>query len=983
MALTDKVFYDVLKEFPKLKFLFEYGFGYDDKITKMLANKGYQSYSSLGRILENWNQQEWNDLSTVRFDDGDDGNSRRFLIKNNHYQLNKNQWRPIVFSSYGAMENLLLQSKQKSNPYMQYISEDYMVCKIQNRFTSVLKTVSEERYILPERLNQSEKTYILLPNTWTFEKIYADYNYSIPSEIVGNAEGVNKRELEAKFKKERYESFLQMLQFFSEFAPLSTLGYHFLHRLKVPLTNPYVFVRRPYWNDAFEQESIFRCLGAIISGNKIEYKSMEDAEREIYEPIELLYQDNSFEVAQSHLYLKVKGKSETKKEKIQTVTFEVNFYWNQYTEYLRNRRNESIWEDYKIEDDIDCGKIFFTSPYYKHQEWNIDTCVYEVAREDEEAFLMFIYSFGDFALLKNQSEVEEKDWSEVSEKLQEKKGEDGYQYLPLYQGQYVKAKENAYTTMGYDFLDAIEEHSLCNAYNSSYILNKVDRNLPPTKEEVAWLQFILNAYPNFVKLFLNEDEKNMIQNKMKTEYSDLPNLFQNYVYRSRTLDLLGTADKYKKVLNAIKKQYVLQYDLGKMRQRVAIFPYAMEYDVISHRSNLSIPMSIMCYDLKQKRDIIVQIKEIKVDGSLEGNKSVANKKENYEFTILDKIYHLLAYSLRCAWSGQEKLKDIYSHYIDLVFDEPKNKVEEFETGKYERCIRKVVYSKKEGKRRILYPQNYEKKSNMLDANGQIQNRMRGMILNLEELWGWGDSKNDTKEQKEQNQRWRDSIKKFWNDVFQYYYDFKNWENASELELAYYWWLSYFFMQAVLSIFQIKKKKRDFSRVVELDKISNELLWQLINGVNKAETVPNEIVYYDEVLKTEVLKFKLNIKAGELINKIKRKGNKENEQKTYQLGDEADDEVDDDKADKLKNKINETRANVDIVYETFNKYLCKGYLDKEENLCFSIYYEHFNYRDIHMRCMALRNLIDFESIQPQKDKEVLHARLKNIKEGYKE
>src|SRR5699024_6334761 len=91
-------------------------------------------------------------------------------------------------------------------------------------------------------------------------------------------------------------------------------------------------------------------------------------------------------------------KAETGEDKGQI--FKVEYYYNQDTAYLRERR-ERGW---KAESEEPVSKrVFFESPYYPGQEqWKTDLLTYRIRKRDIPGFKMFIKSFGDFAGLQGE-----------------------------------------------------------------------------------------------------------------------------------------------------------------------------------------------------------------------------------------------------------------------------------------------------------------------------------------------------------------------------------------------------------------------------------------------------------------------------------------------------------------------------------------------------------------------------------------------------
>lgn len=916
MARDEKVFTDILEEYPKLQFIFEYGFRWDAEITKLLWKKGEDTFWDVHNMISGWEK-----MPVVTWREGADTREicSRNLFKRNHYRIQKSQWVPFVYGSYGARydwgeryDKNFWEKKAKENP-------------IGQQFCAVPSEKESKR------------------NEWTLERMTAGWDDLWPEW---------KPSERQKEKEKEYEKFLLMLAFFAEFTPLSVLGYNFLRRLgrEIGLTNPYIFVRRPFLHDALEQESIFRCLYAMMTSGKLKINNV------LYHPVQLLYMDKAFEINQSNLYLKAVragrkpeesrndciGKSPEKKWVI-----EVKFYYLKFknlTGYLVERREKSVWENNKIREGREEIEEF-SSPYYKETEWSAKCIVYEIPEQDKETFCIFIQSFGDFACILNESRKKEEIAVLDTDSIVSSEAET--EYLLLSGGIQIEQKNAGFQNKGkkrfFEIAHGLEECSLCNAYNSNYLFAK-RTVLPPTKSEIAWLKFVLEEYPNFSRMFLREDTRRRILKQISEQYQSLPALFdrEKYDWSPRKYDLKSsdTGAKYGRILDTIREKVILEYEDNKTKREVRILPYALEYNVMKHSLNPpKEPMTILCYDLEQKRDVIVSIsrirvkertlykKETRVENGIETTVTAEVRKGRiarsaYHFSLPDKIYHLLSYAVRCAMEGTRSLKPDYEQYIEWMLPQENRN----EITAYERKIKKKIYPNgavKNCDTEIRTDQDFAN----LEIRPDIDETIRKQV-NIEHLVQMN------------------------RDVFAYYEHADQNASIAEKERNYYKWMHRFFVDAVTFLFSGKQsKKRTKNAITSLWNLPDDVIWDLIDGEEKTweynegqkvlrYSIPNEIVYYDEVLKCEELSFL-----------IKRE---------Y----ESDEET-------LKKVIRD-------IYEVFSGYVCTGYYDKKKRLRFSVSYERFYYRDIHMRCMTLCSWIDFDSITPEKEKQQLCQRIKNKK-----
>ena len=114
----------------------------------------------------------------------------------------------------------------------------------------------------------------------------------------------------------------------------------------------------------------------------------------------------------------------------------------------------------------------------------------------------------------------------------------------------------------------------------------------------------------------------------------------------------------------------------------------------------------------------------------------------------------------------------------------------------------------------------------------------------------------------------------------------------------------------------------------LEKISDREIWELISG-SPVDGVVNEIAYFNENLKNQEVSFALKDRNEEAVEKV---------------------------------------------YNVFRNFICAGERLKDGRLKFTVSYESFFYRKIHMALMVLSDLI--EDVEPEKTGEIIRKRIKN-------
>lgn len=873
-----KIFTDVLADYEDLKYIFIYGFYWDDQITKIMFSKGSQTIRQLTNILAKPVYGACVNMSWYESTNGKAKQSARKLIWNNHYRLNESPWFAVLYRCYGVYDQ---NADYKIN---QCERDSYTECQANNslcHYRGVCWINEEERIFAELVENGIERKAQEWKDSIIFAQIRRNYR-----DVLEKREG-KWRLKQNLWTKEvvvqngilkdsvRYQAFVEWIQFMSMFAPLAVIGSHFLNNLGYPAATPYFFIRNLPMDFGLEQEYMYRCLYAMAQGLEIEY------ENERYIPLKMEYENKGLTGLKERLYLQairaesgeteriwlgggyyvIPGKKQEirgqdreenldgENQKTQYITFTIDFYYREDTEYLVRRRREG-WQEEMVSDKIrhEIRIRHFESPYYPGiTEWKTDRVIYRVKEEDEDGFLSFISSFGDFASLVSREG-------------------------PLLPGAGEKSCEKEERRRR----KVQEYQSLLSAYYSERIHKKVSRPLPPRKAELEWLSFILRMYPNFCRLFLDEEEIKLLEKRVNQEVGiQLWYFAERIPFRSRWKDLeRRMVDKYRRILEAIKSQGVLYYEYHE--RQVHLLPYALEYDVTRHLASADTvqpPFDIMCYDMTEKRNVRILYREIQT--------KTVKAKDEYNFSELDKLYHIMAYGLRCAVMESQKIDGEISDFLQLIW-----KVDRRGGDNYNRCIRKKL-NKASG-----YQKEYDRLRTLCDRHSDAE----GSVFAESVFQYW------TKEPEEDNMQWkyRTLLLRCFTDGYQRLHSVKT--NGR--------------MQRCL------------------DSFSKEEIWRLINGRSLGEIV-NEIAFENERLKNAKITFWM--KNGE-------------------------------------------EDKIDQIYRLFGNFLCAGEMKDGGKIFFTVTYEKFYYRKIHMALMAAAEWI--EKIEPAETAEIIKSRLKNREEGKK-
>lgn len=859
-----KVFIDLLADFEQLKYIFEYGFYWDDETAELITNKTSQSFRELSDILSDEVLANCATISwTESIPKGAARKSNRRMVFQNHYRLTQNRWIQDLYGSYGAYNSwyardYIVNCKRTDGNFgceKERKCTYYRICQI-NQETDVFlklsqgicattdgfceKDLSNVKFLrrYKDVIVSTEGRFELKENPWTFEVMTRKSLIS---------------------SQEEYGRFLEMLNFLSEFTPLSVLGGNFLRRLPDVRedTAPVILVRNLPLDYGLEQEFIYRTLYAIVHGYSIQYNGEE------YAPQQICYKERGFSGLEENLYLHAKSTNTGKMkwlrlgegayieigkkckyfrdesgtdEEEQEELIEVEFLYNNQTEYLLERRKKG-WGDAIIETLDHIRVLEMDSPYDSgKREWNVDKVTYKIRRCDIPGFQTFIRSFGDFARMRNQTKMEKRE----------------QKFFPI-----RKAKNR-------------ELQSLLSLYNSKKLAENASRPLPPLKEEEGWLLFVLKHYPGMCQMFLERKTLERIEGELASQKFTW--LWEEwYDDRRRVLDLSEhKAPKYREILNAVRKGMVLQYEFN--RRNVSIVPYALEYDFVNHLTgHEQEPLDVMCYSLNEKRNIRIRYKKIYTKQKC--------SFDELEFTDLDKLYHILAYAVRCAIEGRTEIWDKAEGLLELLW-----KTDSRGGDNYNRCIRK----------RWKKERDYEAIYNQLEC--RLKEIGQEQIDFLENAFGY-------------------------------------WVQAPKISES---WMQRQYRSVLIACFEEACRRLFSQRIGKkihsyMECIEKKELERLIRG-DDLDGVINEIAFYNEKLKNDRISFVLK---------------------------------------------EEYFGQISQVYQLFKEFVCAGQLLRDGRLQFTVSFESFYYRKIHMALMALGDWI--EELEPEETAAIIEKRKKNMEE----
>lgn len=816
-----KVFYDFLFDYETLKYLFVYGYFWENDQEESLMANSSPKIRELVAILKDPVYGGCLGIPWWKYTkSGKNKKNDWKIVWRNHYRLMQNQWYLELYGCYGNFysyyaDQALKKCTRDERTYSR-CGEEGQTCV----YWRACMAAEEQRFFNELVGGLNKRDFYDWERSPLKKKMLLEY-----SDVIDRA---NRRlRKQAWFydggaghpvfqDKQEYEGFLNMLRFFAEFAPLSVLGWNLYRRCGMEQQTNCFLIRNQPGDFGLEQEFLYRSLCAMTENRRILYGESE------YIPVQLCYRDKDMYGLEAHLYLKarrqpgnlpegqeeirlsggayiVPGKrlegwknfriaceAETEAEAETEQEFLVLFLYNDQTEYLVRRRSAG-WKFAEVRTEHK-KEVLVMEPAYPEmgEKWKQDLVTYHVRERDIPGFLWFVKSFGEFAVLVSGNRA-------VSER-------EARRMLP-----------GRGSTMG--------SRSLLNPYNSSKLMEKAGGKLPPRYSELEWLDFVLAQYPGFCSIFLNDDCIKRIKTQIRQDHGSFDGWFRKeyFDFSTRVRDLeKRTVPKYRIIFRAVQNRQILAYEYRD--HPVRIFAYALEYDVARHLSGRNRePLELMCYNLDEKRNIKILYKDIRTQNICESSA--------IHFSHLDKLYHILAYAVRCAAEEKTELAGAAGAQETKMIERLLNSIwkpDKRGGDNYNRCVRKQF------KKPRRYSEEYRRIVKLADQAADQE-----LADFIERVFA------------------------YWNRQ----YEGLDGQAADEdFEQKYLTFVLACCITAFGRLYSPKSKE-----MVEacLDGIGDEFIWRLICG-EELDEVPNEIVFYNERMKNSEVSFRLKKGANDQI-----------------------------------------------------------------------------------------------------------------------
>lgn len=910
------VFYDLIQNYTELQYIFEYGFDWDNKLAKLITGRDEleQRLKELNRIFKDSVYPYIKTEYSCKYKENAKSRKReRQIYSTYNYGLqNRQPWYLCVAGACGCEDGY---DKSEGGGIAEELERVKRIFLNNNGFDIENWLKNNDMFLDVFQMNKG--TFTVRANNWTCDAL-------LNSRVLPDAEA--------------YEDFIEMLRFFSAFAPLSILGGNFLRRTLCTeeQSTKYFFVRNTPLDMGIEQEYIYRCAYAREKGYSVGIRYGEDMGRmKEYIPVKLLYKDRNIDGLKSHLYLiaipvreqnghkkpeliplytgnplqvnfsnkiiseralKYEAEEKRHKEKLfETLLSEnvyamtVHIYSNSRTKYLLKRLHcgwkaceagEGKW--------INPGAEHYSmaSPYYPDDDkWDIFEIKYQISESDLPGFKRYIDSFGDFARVTEGVEAFRNIntlWKAQSECA-------------------VHVKRSIYH----------KDASLLNVYNSQDLIKRAakSRVLPPRLDELMWIRFIIEKYPNMCRVFLEGSDLNAIRSHIEKEIREVQSsvlmrkkqfsIFDSdfYEMEDRIKDLPKTyVGKYRSLYKrlchmeeTVKKRLVYLEGRGR---RDAIIAYAFEYDALKHMvdTEQTPQISLVGYNLQEKRNVSISYPKIKINDEAENNLE--------SFHYYEKLYHIIVYAARCAARGMDKVENRLEQTLNILL--PKDKRS---PSQYVRLFRKP------------YKRMQDMGMQGKEAEAAAEKQCKEMFL--KEYQDFETALPDLK------------------PYLTLYFGYWKWiltdssESFTALETINWNYLSLLMKQFKSAAVYTMKKTAEAEKMLAA-LWDDEAIWQLICGTENGQS---EIAFYNENFKNIQVSFT------------------------------------------LKNPFS-TKEWIDIVRELFGRFICVGERieNEKEQIRFTVTYEAFNYRKIHMGLMVLSEVI--EDITPISVREVIEKRKEN-------
>lgn len=632
-------FGDLEKKYIYIKYFFVYELPYAKEIIEKLYSKGNQEFRKIWKILEENADQIADDFVEVSKDLAGTKVKRGYVPKN-VYATGQELWQNYLYT---------LRDKGKGN-------ETEKTFKKRMQVYTYIKNLWEK--IREDGSITASGNDICLEFSWssdadktlTWEADEETDNIYKAYKKIRNSGILEKREKrlyvfkwEAMKDLEKFicsnEKILEMLSFFDKFMPLSVFGFLIRKRFQKSSKPISIIVRGLSPFSGFRYENIYRTI--IAASEKVE---IAIGDRKISKP-ELWVGGKSFISRNETIYIGEKNaRPETGKNIGKFIEADVCFLCNNETSYIEKRTKE-MWLP------IDIGKpeivIWYDSPYYRgadQNEWIIYRKKYCIPEAEWEEFIRWCDSFGDFAVLLQSKDI----YKEIDVKTEE---------LPIMPLVKLPSKNSEGKV--------IKDKELFSTYNS--LAAEQDLITYPTKAEWGWLAFVLEKFPKFVQVFLEQSVFDKLKEKVNKiirgdniffkDRCGGESWFDGQIYDIESID---QARKYQRILDDIRNRRCCKSE-SKMTGIHYSIPYVLDMNYTAFtRKAVDEPFVIMVYDLKEKRSCAVPYREFYTT-----NRG-RNEVQEDLFSLCERYYYLCAYCVRLRWKQDNTTEGNFDYAAEFV-----------------------------------------------------------------------------------------------------------------------------------------------------------------------------------------------------------------------------------------------------------------------------------------------------------------------------
>ena len=623
-------FGDLEKKYIYIKYFFVYELPYAKEIIQKLYSKGNQEFQKIWKILEENSDQIAADFVEVSKDLAGSKVKRGYVPKN-VYATGQELWQNYLYTLRDkgkGYDNGTAEAFKKRMQVYTYVKklwkkirEDGSITAFADKIflefpwsSDAIETLTEEEE--DEEADNICKAYKEVKNSGILEK-RENRLYVFKWEAMKDLE---------KFICSN-EKILEMLSFFDKFMPLSVFGFLIRKRFQKSSKPISIIVRGLSPFSGFRYENIYRTI--IAASEKM---TIEIGKHKVSKP-ELWIGGKSFISRNETIYIGEKNaRPETGKNIGKFIEAEVCFLCNNETSYIEKRTKE-MWLP------IDIGKpeivIWYDSPYYRgvdQNEWIIYRKKYCIPEAEWEEFIRWCDSFGDFAILLESKDV----YKEIDVETEE------LPIMPL-------VKLSSKNSEG----KVIEDKELFSTYNS--LAAEQDLITYPTKAEYGWLAFVLEKFPKFVQVFLEQSVFDKLKEKVNKIIRGDNIFFKNgcggeswfdgQIYDIESID---QARKYQRILDDIRNRRSCRSSSEKTGIHYSI-PYVldMNYNAFTRKA-VNEPFKIMVYDLEEKRSCAVNYGDFYTTN--EGQRIIQEDL----FSFSERYYYICAYNVRLEWNDSKK-----------------------------------------------------------------------------------------------------------------------------------------------------------------------------------------------------------------------------------------------------------------------------------------------------------------------------------------